>query len=198
MPAYRGTCYLVFDNMTLDDFGNRMPQITAEIIRTPADPRPGRPDQPPAPRRAAARRRRVRARHDGLKSSDGFGNWFPENQHTPNGAHRLLRLARPARADAAGLAQPCRWSSPGSAPTCAPASCQIVPKVETWSQGRRRRLDWSVAGFDRATRRSSSARSTRRPSTRPGSRARRRRTGPVPAFGGTPCRRDASPRRSRR
>jgi len=30
-PAYRGTAYLVFEYMPLGDFGNRIPQITAEI-----------------------------------------------------------------------------------------------------------------------------------------------------------------------
>ncbi|TDX65144.1 putative tail protein [Methylosinus sp. sav-2] len=37
-PAYRGICYLVFENMVLDKFGNRMPQITAEIVRMPEIP----------------------------------------------------------------------------------------------------------------------------------------------------------------
>ncbi len=35
VPAYRGICYLVFENLVLDKFGNRMPQITAEIVRMP-------------------------------------------------------------------------------------------------------------------------------------------------------------------
>lgn len=35
VPAYKGVAYLVFKDMTLDKFGNRMPQITAEIIRRP-------------------------------------------------------------------------------------------------------------------------------------------------------------------
>lgn len=30
-PAYRGTCYIVFDRLALADFGNRIPNITAEI-----------------------------------------------------------------------------------------------------------------------------------------------------------------------
>ena len=33
-PAFRGTCYLVFDNLPLKDFGNRLPNITAEIAYT--------------------------------------------------------------------------------------------------------------------------------------------------------------------
>jgi hypothetical protein len=33
VPAYRGICYLVFEEMPLEAFGNRIPQITAEIIK---------------------------------------------------------------------------------------------------------------------------------------------------------------------
>ena len=32
-PAFRGTAYLVFTDLDLTDYGNRIPQITAEIIR---------------------------------------------------------------------------------------------------------------------------------------------------------------------
>lgn len=32
-PAFRHTCYLVFDNLQLADWGNRIPQVTAEITR---------------------------------------------------------------------------------------------------------------------------------------------------------------------
>ena len=31
-PAYRGTAYIVFDNFKLADFGNRIPNITAEVV----------------------------------------------------------------------------------------------------------------------------------------------------------------------
>lgn len=31
-PAYRGTCYIVFEDLELARFGNRVPQITAEIV----------------------------------------------------------------------------------------------------------------------------------------------------------------------
>jgi hypothetical protein len=33
VPAYRGLCYLMFERFQLEDFGNRIPQITAEIIK---------------------------------------------------------------------------------------------------------------------------------------------------------------------
>lgn len=35
VPAYRGICYIVFEDMLLDQFGKHVPTITAEIIRRP-------------------------------------------------------------------------------------------------------------------------------------------------------------------
>ncbi len=35
VSAYRGLCYIVFDEMLLEKFGNRLPQITVEIINIP-------------------------------------------------------------------------------------------------------------------------------------------------------------------
>lgn len=32
-PAYRGLCYLVFERLPLENFGNRIPQISVEIVR---------------------------------------------------------------------------------------------------------------------------------------------------------------------
>ena len=32
VPAYRGTCYIVFDKLPLADYGNRLPNITCEIV----------------------------------------------------------------------------------------------------------------------------------------------------------------------
>lgn len=37
-PAYRGTAYLVFDNLSLEDFGNRIPNITVEVVTGQAAP----------------------------------------------------------------------------------------------------------------------------------------------------------------
>jgi hypothetical protein len=34
VPAYRGTAYVVFENLTLSRFGNRVPQFSFEVIRT--------------------------------------------------------------------------------------------------------------------------------------------------------------------
>lgn len=39
-PAYRGTVYIVFDDMPLEDYGNRVPNVTAEITYAGATRRP--------------------------------------------------------------------------------------------------------------------------------------------------------------
>lgn len=35
VPSFRGTAYIVFEDFPLDDFGARLPQINAEVIRVP-------------------------------------------------------------------------------------------------------------------------------------------------------------------
>ncbi|GAA0306579.1 baseplate multidomain protein megatron [Rhodovulum strictum] len=37
-PAYRGTAYVVFEELPLSDFGNRIPQLSFEVFRPLADP----------------------------------------------------------------------------------------------------------------------------------------------------------------
>jgi hypothetical protein len=37
-PAYRGTAYVVFEELALERFGNRLPQLSFEILRPLADP----------------------------------------------------------------------------------------------------------------------------------------------------------------
>ncbi|MBY9067293.1 glycoside hydrolase/phage tail family protein [Hyphomonas sp. WL0036] len=44
-PAYRGTAYIVFEDLPLDAFGNRLPQLSFEIVRVPpGDSEPGLKD----------------------------------------------------------------------------------------------------------------------------------------------------------
>ncbi|MEL8056086.1 MAG: glycoside hydrolase TIM-barrel-like domain-containing protein, partial [Pseudomonadota bacterium] len=37
VPAYRGTAYIVFEDLPLDAFGNRMPQLSFEVVRAGVD-----------------------------------------------------------------------------------------------------------------------------------------------------------------
>ncbi|QDY99054.1 hypothetical protein FQ775_00975 [Nitratireductor mangrovi] len=43
-PGFRGTAYLVFEDMPLEKFGNRVPQLTVEVIRRPPAVEPGLED----------------------------------------------------------------------------------------------------------------------------------------------------------
>lgn len=36
-PAFRGTCYIVFEDFPLEDFGNRLPQLSFEVVKTPTE-----------------------------------------------------------------------------------------------------------------------------------------------------------------
>lgn len=37
-PAFRGTAYVVFEDLPLNDYGNRLPQLSFEVFRPLADP----------------------------------------------------------------------------------------------------------------------------------------------------------------
>ena len=183
VPAYRGTAYLVFYNLTLDDFGNRMPQITAEIVRTPPI---SDPDDLRNGLRGVALLPGAGEFVLGttvVKSSDGFGNWFPENTHTPNGAADFavsldqLEETLPA---CRAVSLIVTWFGTD----LRAGSCQIVPKVETRNKVTTP-YDWSVAGQTRDT---AALVSTLDPATLDptGLAGAAPPIGLVPAFGGTP------------
>ena len=183
VPAYRGTAYLIFAEISLDDFGNRMPQITAEIIRTPPI---SDPDD-------LANSLRSVALLPGAgefvlattitKSSDGYGNWFPENEHTPLGASdiqvSLLQLEE-TLPNRSAVSLVVSWFGTD----LRAGSCQIVPKVETRTKTVQP-ADWTVSGYTRATAPlvSQIDPSALDPTGLAGSAPS---TGRVPAFGGTP------------
>ena len=183
VPAYRGLCYLVFNLMPLDDFGNRMPQITAEIIRRPPIPDP---DDVTRALRAVCLLPGAGEFVLGTQvyqSSDGFGNWFPENVHAPNGQPDLLSslddldVTLPGRA---AVSLVVTWFGTD----LRAGECRVVPKVETPTKTVTP-VDWAVAGFTRATAEvvSQIDPSTLDPTGLGGAAPP---TGLVPAFGGTP------------
>src|SRR5690606_3609878 len=52
-PAYRGTAYVVIEDLDLGPFGNRIPQFNFEVFRRP-EPGPGVPPAPGPDVRAVA------------------------------------------------------------------------------------------------------------------------------------------------
>ena len=188
VPAYRGTCYLVFNLMPLADFGNRMPQITAEIVRRPPIPDP---DDVTNTLRAVCLLPGAGEFVLGTQvyqSSDGFGSWFPENVHTPNGIpdfHSSLDQLDTTLPGRSAVSLVVAWFGTD----LRAGDCRIVPKVET-STTTVRPADWAVAGLTRATAQvvSQVSTATLDPTGLSGSAPSTAASaaGTVPAFGGTP------------
>ena len=183
VPAYRGVCYLVFQLMPLDDFGNRMPQITAEIVRRPPIPDP---DDVTSTLRSVCLLPGAGEFVLGTQvyqSSDGFGSWFPENVHTANGIADLYSSLDQLDAtlpNKSAVSLVVTWFGTD----LRAGTCQIVPKVET-NFKTVRPVDWTVAGVTRAA---AQVVSQIDPATLDptGLGEEAPATGTVPAFGGTP------------
>jgi hypothetical protein len=149
VPAYRGTAYIVFYSLPLADYGNRMPQITAEIIRNPPIPDP---DDITNLLKGVALLPGAGEFVLGTtiyQSSDGYGNWFPENVHTLKGGADL-NVALDQLTQTLPLCGAVSLIVTWFGTDLRAGSCQIVPKVET-STKTVIPADWAVAGFTRST-----------------------------------------------
>jgi hypothetical protein len=141
-PAYRGLAYLVFERLPLEEFGNRIPQITAEVFRP-----------------VGALEGRVR----GVALIPGT----TEFGYEPDAVRRLTSPGRAETENRHNLVARSDWSASMDlladlAPECAAASlvvawfgsdlrcgeCEIKPKVENASKQTDR--DWTAGGLTRA------------------------------------------------
>ncbi|MBE1295297.1 MAG: host specificity protein [Rhodobacteraceae bacterium] len=152
VPAYRGTAYVVMENIQLERFGNRVPQFSFEVIRAEQPGGPEYADDPSQLVRGVALMPgtgEYSLAASPVNYSGGLGDIRAANTHTPSGQTDLLTsLAAldeelPA-CDAASLVV--SWF--GDDLPC--GECQIRPKVE------QKRADgvsmpWRVSGLTRAT-----------------------------------------------
>lgn len=150
VPAYRGVCYLVFKDLNLADFGNRMPQITAEIIKPLEDVEPDSMEDmleainliPSTGEAAYATTPTVR--------DDGFGNAVPEN----------VNLSATATNIANSLADLTKQLPNNKAVNLVVAwfgddlrlgFCKVKPKVEAKTGRELLPQDWVVNGLTRSS-----------------------------------------------
>ncbi len=165
-PGYRSVAYVVFENMALETYGNRMPLITAEVYRAVGDLEglvqsvaliPGTTEFGYDP--------------DPVTRLSGRATYTPDNRHTREAASDLmgsLDLLQDVAEECGSVVLVVAWF--GTDLRC--GSCEIKPKVENYSKTTKKdNLDyaWFVAGLDRA--------SAERVSLLPGN---------IPAFGGSP------------
>ena len=98
-PAYRGTAYVVFEELALSTYGNRLPQLSFEVFRPLADP-----DTAEGLTRAVTM---IPASGEftyatqAIRKTDG-GATVPENLNALRRRHRHGGGARPAAGDGAG------------------------------------------------------------------------------------------------
>ena len=152
VPAYRGIAYVVIEDLDLTPYGNRVPQLSFEVIR-PA--KPEMLDSPPQPSQAI----RAVAMMPGtgeyalattsVSYAHGFGNSVSANVNTASGEADFLRALDNLQ---------------GELPNCGATSlivswfgddlragqCLIQPKVEQ-QEADGAEMPWVVAGATRAS-----------------------------------------------
>ncbi len=146
-PAYRGLAYLVFEDLPLAPFGNRVPVITAEVIR-----RPTRRDAGPALEDLVTAVTLIPAMGEFVYATDpvtatGLGTLSPQN--TVSGGPDLPAALDQLQAEAPA----CRHVSlvvawQGS--DLRVASCRIAPRAETPAKATAGQT-WRAAGLTRET-----------------------------------------------
>ncbi|WP_020185887.1 glycoside hydrolase/phage tail family protein [Methylopila sp. 73B] len=145
-PAYRGLAYLVFEELPLEDFGNRVPQITVEVLRRPPSGEPALEDLvtgvtliPGAAEFAYAT--------EPVERRVAFGAWASENVHT--GAEKADLLVALDDLETAAPGASCvslivAWHGAD----LRVGHCEICPKVETGTKPTRP-WSWRVSGRTR-------------------------------------------------
>ncbi|MGY2051672.1 baseplate multidomain protein megatron, partial [Methylobacterium sp. JK268] len=144
-PAYRGLAYLVFEDLALTAFGNRVPVITAEVTRRPprADARPALEDLVTAVTLIPGMGEFVYATAP-VKAND---RGSLTGQNTVSGGVDLLRALDQLQEQAPA----CRHVSLVVAwhgTDLRLGSCRILPKVET--RAKTTDVPWSAGGLTRA------------------------------------------------
>lgn len=146
-PAYRGTAYVVLEDLALAPYGNRIPQLTFEVIRhAPADIDPlisqirGVTLMTGMGEYALATTQ--------VQRSDGFGIGTPMNTHTPLGPSDLTVALDALEGDlpqVGSVLLPVVWF--GDDLRC--GQCQIAPMV-TQQSAEVFAMPWQVSGITRA------------------------------------------------
>jgi hypothetical protein len=164
-PAYRGLAYIVFERLPLESFGNRLPQISVEIIRPV-----GRLEN--MIRAVALIPGATEFGYDPLTvtRTTGFGVYTPENRHTASAESDWTASIDELQAICPNLKRVAlivAWF--GS--DLRAGQCQVKPKVDRRDK-ETHNAQWSVSGLTRGSAEAVSLHDDR------------------PAFGGTPS--DAS------
>ncbi|MFC5342743.1 glycoside hydrolase/phage tail family protein [Brevundimonas staleyi] len=162
-PAYRGTAYVVFEDLALDAFGNRAPQLSFEVFRRPGgetleEKLEGICLIPGAGEFVLAT--------DTVLRREGLTKTTPENSHLGDGRTDLIASLDQLQAQCPNLKRVSLVVGWFGGDLRA-SHCRIRPGVERRDKPTEP-MEWSVAGLDRSNAHLISE------------------TGGAPAYGGTP------------
>ncbi|MDE2164109.1 MAG: glycoside hydrolase/phage tail family protein [Alphaproteobacteria bacterium] len=89
-PAYRGLCYVVFEDMPLAAFGNRIPQLQFEVIRAISSDRPAALENRLSGVALIPGAGEFVYAPEPVTQDDGLGTTSPENAHAASGETDLV------------------------------------------------------------------------------------------------------------
>lgn len=148
VPGYRGLAYLVFEEMPVEKFGNRIPQITVEVIRRPAANGIRLEDILTGVTLVPSLGEFVYAT-DSIYRDDGFGHTIAENRHGSIGKPDFLVSLDQLQSSAPNIdtvSLVVAWH--GTDLRC--GSCEIKPKIEFAAKANTP-WGWQVSGITRAS-----------------------------------------------
>lgn len=151
VPAYRGTAYVVFEDLALEQFGNRVPQFSFEVIRPAPVDLPGGAQSPAHAIRAVALMPgsgEYTLASTAVSFDMGAGAVRMANVNTPNGRSDFVTSLDQLDASlpgCEGVSLVSSWF--GDDLRC--AECTIRPRVEQ-QDADGKGMPWGVAGLDRA------------------------------------------------
>ena len=152
VPAYRGTAYVVMENLGLGQFGNRVPQFSFEVLRA---------EEPDAPAADISVTHGVKGvalipgtgeyalATTRVHYTDGQGGRWSANVSTPDGRSDFAAALEDATQDLPQLAAASlvvSWF--GDDLRC--GECRLRPKVES-AEDEGENMPWQVAGLTRGT-----------------------------------------------
>ena len=152
VPAYRGTAYVVMENLGLGPFGNRVPQFSFEVLRA---------EEPDAPAADISVTHGVKGvalipgtgeyalATTPVHYTDGQGGRWSANVSTPDGRSDFAAALEDATQDLPQLAAASlvvSWF--GDDLRC--GECRLRPKVES-AEDEGENMPWQVAGLTRGT-----------------------------------------------
>jgi hypothetical protein len=143
-PAYRGLCYVVFERLPLANFGNRIPQLSFEVVRPV-----GRLEQMTRAVTLIPGTTEFGYEPSAVVRVLGPGQSAPENRHVSYAASDLIASLDELQSVAPNLervAVVVGWFGTD----LRAGECRIVPAVDNAVKSTHG-ADWTVAGVDRAS-----------------------------------------------